>query len=126
IIGLPGDQILVRAGVVTVNGQPLKRRSVSRFELGRELKLPEYVNVFEETTPEGLSYRIAEGWGHSGLMDAGPYVVPPGHCFVMGDSRDNAVDSRTPKERGGVGFVPLENILGPATIRFFQLGLDLE
>jgi signal peptidase I len=40
--------------------------------------------------------------------------VPDEHVFVMGDNRDNSVDSRFPQSIGGVGFVPFENLLGRA------------
>jgi hypothetical protein len=40
--------------------------------------------------------------------------VPDDHVFVMGDNRDNSVDSRFPQSIGGVGFVPFENLLGRA------------
>jgi signal peptidase I len=42
------------------------------------------------------------------------YSVPKGHFFFMGDNRDNSSDSRVPQSSGGVGFVPLEDIVGRA------------
>jgi signal peptidase I len=46
--------------------------------------------------------------------DTPEFIVPEGHYFMMGDNRDNSVDSRFPQSIGGVGFVPFENILGRA------------
>jgi signal peptidase I len=43
-------------------------------------------------------------------------VVPAGHVFMMGDNRDNSLDSRVPAVAGGVGFVPLENLIGRAEV----------
>ncbi|KAE9629616.1 hypothetical protein GP644_11410 [Parasedimentitalea maritima] len=42
----------------------------------------------------------------------GEYTVPEGYFFVLGDNRDNATDSRVPPRMGGIGFVPVENIVG--------------
>jgi signal peptidase I len=50
------------------------------------------------------------------MDDTQTYVVPAGHYFMMGDNRDNSLDSRFPPEVGGVGYVPEEAIIGKAQI----------
>ena len=52
--------------------------------------------------------------------DTPEFVVPPKHYFMMGDNRDDSLDSRFPVSVDGVGFVPAENLVGRATVSFFS------
>jgi signal peptidase I len=121
IVGLPGDTIEMRAGQLVINGQPVPKRQIDIFETveddGRLRRLPRY----EETLPEGRTYRVLDS-EPNGLYDTmPPYRVPAGYYFMMGDNRDNSTDSRA---RNAVGPVPFENIVGRAEILFFSVDVE--
>jgi signal peptidase I len=119
VIGLPGDRIQVLEGILHINGQPVKRERIEDYPtedaFGRTIAVPQY----RETLPEGLTHRIIELHGDRGSWDNTPaYTVPAGHFFMMGDNRDNSMDSR---DEAGVGVVPYENLVGRAEIIFFSV-----
>lgn len=111
VIGLPGDRVRVSGGVVVVNGKAMPRTFVGRTQ---DPGMPAMtVMEFQERRPDGVAYTTFDrGGGHDG-DDTGVYLVPQGQYFVMGDNRDNSLDSRWPSQVG-VGFVPAENIVGRA------------
>jgi signal peptidase I len=119
VIGLPGDRIQVRDGVLHINGTPVRRERIqdyaSQDPFGRTIMVPQY----RETLPEGTSHTIIERDGDRGYWDnTYVYTIPPGHYFMMGDNRDNSTDSR---DESSVGFVPYENLVGRAEIIFFSI-----
>jgi signal peptidase I len=69
---------------------------------------------YTEALPGGVSHSILNIEDGSRGDNTPEFVVPEDHVFVMGDNRDNSVDSRFPQSIGGVGFVPFENLLGRA------------
>lgn len=117
IIGLPGDRIQVRKGLLYLNGRAVDRRPVEgAVELAATENRP--VTQYIETLPGGRSYRIDEMNGNGGNLDNTPaYEVPEGHYFAMGDNRDNSSDSRV---LGSVGYIPAENLVGRAEFLFFS------
>jgi len=118
VIGLPGDTVQVTGGILQINGKPVPRERVEDYVgkdgLGRETRLAQYV----ETLPNGVKHRIIEETDHGALDDTPVYKVPDGHLFMMGDNRDNSLDSRVPSM---VGYVPIENLVGRAEFLFFSL-----
>lgn len=130
LVGLPGDEIAVRDGVLYINEVPAPQEPLGLFSepnapQGPQRSLPRCMNrpvpegatcdkdLFAEILPEGrrhLVLNIETGPGD----DVGPFVVPAGEYFFMGDNRDNSMDSRFSRSAFGVGTVPFENFVGRA------------
>ena len=116
VIGLPGDRIQMREGRLYINGKelPLTPDGTGRVETesGTYLTVPK----FTETLPNGRRHAIFK-WTWDGPYDnTAVFVVPKGKLFMMGDDRDNSADSRVPVAEGGIGFVPLDNVVGRADL----------
>jgi signal peptidase I len=71
-----------------------------------------------------VKYNVLDAKQNGEFDDVGPYKVPAGHYFMMGDNRDNSTDSREQSPRYGVGYVPYENLVGRADIIFFSAAVD--
>jgi len=141
VIGLPGDTLMVRGGVVFLNGKPVPRRPLGdrlipvdanttctdSIYWGRRVtdasgKAFCRLTIYRETLPNGRSYDTADLRFGSEGDTFGPIRVPKNHLFLMGDNRDNSADSRFPEAEGGLGgAVPWENIGGRAEFITFSL-----
>jgi len=135
VIGLPGDQIQIKGGVVFINGIavpkvriadaeiPVSANTACRpegFETTIKGKLVCRYPRFAETLPNGVTYNVLD-LGQTAQDDTGVFIVPDGSLFMMGDNRDNSMDSRFPAEPGGgVGMVPQENLVGKAQVMMFS------
>ena len=115
IVGLPGDRIQVKGGQLFINGEPVRRERVADFPSRRGL-----VTQYRETMPNGRTYLTLDLTPDGSADNYDEVVVPEGKYFAMGDNRDNSLDSRVDPGRGGVGFVPAENLVGRAEILFFS------
>ncbi|MBB2686761.1 UNVERIFIED_ORG: signal peptidase I [Rhizobium etli] len=118
-IGLPGDRIQVTDGVLHVNGKPVPKVADGTFTSDYKLDPGEDVPVFRETLDNGKTYDTLDQSPVSRGDNTREFIVPEGHYFMMGDNRDNSLDSRF-----DVGFVPAENLVGRASVIFFSLGND--
>lgn len=121
VIGLPGDEIQMRDGVLYINGAAVPKVRAGEFTTREDGSPPRRIPVFEETLPNGVKYKVLDSDPKGPFDNVGPYKVPPGHYFMMGDNRDNSTDSRA---LWGVGFVPFENFVGRAEIIFFSAAVD--
>lgn len=149
LVGLPGDRIQMVRGILNINGEPVETVPAGTFTeayrpqggqgglpLCRRGEAPAAGGACEadrltETLPpsapggEPVVHSILD-LGMTPQDDTGVFTVPPGHLFFMGDHRDNSTDSRFPQAAGGVGFVPLEDVVGRADrIMFSSAGRSM-
>lgn len=119
IVGLPGDHVQVQGGQLYINGQEVPRVPDASYSAEGEAG-----KLYVETLPNGVKHEILKKFDVGGYNDTQDFLVPQGYVFAMGDNRDNSSDSRVPPEHGGVGFVPLENLVGRAEFIFFSAAPD--
>jgi signal peptidase I len=116
VIGLPGERVQLIDGVVHINGQPVKRQPIAKSSdatLGAQ-----NFTRWRETLPNGLSYETVELTKPGFLANTMIYTVPERSYFMLGDNRDNSVDSRLLAK---VGYIPADNIVGRAAIVYFSI-----
>jgi len=117
VIGLPGDKIEIKNGIIFINGSEILRKKLNDFidtdnntankrvRMYNEYFFDKEINILDLTD--------------NGIVDNTQlFNVPENHFFVMGDNRDNSQDSRFISI---VGFIPYENLVGKAQFIFFSL-----
>jgi signal peptidase I len=112
VVGLPGDRVQMRDGRLWVNGKELPLRPAGIGEAQDEDSSAETAPRFVETLPSGREHPIFKFRWNGALDNTDAFEVGPKQIFVMGDNRDDSADSRVPPSEGGVGFVPVENLVG--------------
>lgn len=117
LIGLPGDTIQVKGGVLHINGEAVVRKSLGEFVYKDRYGGYHNTMRYEETLPNGVVHEILEETDSYPKDNTQVYTVPEGHYFAMGDNRDNSQDSRW---LNSVGFIPKENLVGRAEVIFFS------
>jgi signal peptidase I len=112
VIGLPGDKIELRDGQVWINGEPAGLQADGSGHAENEDGTLAPAARLIETLPGNRKHTIFKLTPLEPLDNMGETAVPPDHLFVMGDNRDNSADSRVPVRAGGVGMLPVENLVG--------------
>jgi signal peptidase I len=117
LIGLPGDRIQMIDNVLHINGQPVRDVVVTPQDVTNMYGMP--IVRMRETLPEGKTITIQDFGPGNDLDNTAEFEVPVGFYFMMGDNRDNSIDSRVEQSQG-VGLVPAENLIGKAEIIMFS------
>jgi signal peptidase I len=125
VVGLPGDRIQLRQGQLFINDRAatLKPDGIGHSEDSGGRGEPAYRYI--ETLPGGVSHAIFK-MRDMGPLDNTPEVtVPAEKLFVLGDNRDNSADSRVAVRDGGVGLLPMDNLVGraDAVVGSWDLGI---
>jgi signal peptidase I len=139
VIGLPGDRVAVRDGQLVLNGSAVPRQPLPPSKVAVSPNSPCRTippstptvtvvdeqpiclyHAFLETLPGGPGYTVLDQVEHGAADDFPETTVPPGHLFLMGDNRDDSLDSRFPTYEGGIGMVPTENLIGRASFTFWS------
>ncbi len=116
IIGLPGDRVQIRDGVLYINDKEVKRERLEDYVTKDRFGNAVTVRQFRETLPNGVTYVTHDLIDRGRADNTTTFVVPAGYFFAMGDNRDNSTDSRFPT----VGYIPFENFVGKAEVIFFS------
>ncbi len=114
VIGLPGDHVQMVGGTLVINGAPVPRVQV---EVPEAYRSNDNTTFWREMLPNGRSYVVANSEDDGPADNTDEFIVPEGQYFVMGDNRDNSVDSRFPDQ---LGTVPLDNFIGPVSLLLFN------
>ena len=140
VVGLPGDTVAVQGGMLIVNGRPIPRQQEGTFAMPISANSPCRVvagamamtgqtdegepaclyPVYRETIPGGRTYQVIDQVSNPRADDVAPTKVPANHLFLMGDNRDDSLDSRFSVQERGIGFVPVENLIGRASFVFWS------
>ena len=117
VIGLPGDKIKIKDGLIVLNNNLVLRKKIDDFvdkdKQGNQFRIRQYRELFSNIEFDIIDLR------DNGIVDnTNEYIVPDDHFFVMGDNRDNSQDSRF---ISNVGYIPMKNLIGKAQYIFFSL-----
>ncbi len=125
VVGLPGDRIQMRDGQLFINDHPASLKPDGLAEAEDDSGNSEPAYRYVETLPNGVEHAILKMRDNGRLDNTLEVTVPPGNLFVLGDNRDNSADSRVPVRQGGVGLLPVDNLIGraDAVVGSWDLGM---
>jgi signal peptidase I len=125
VVGLPGDRIQMREGVLFINGRPVKLTPDGIGAAEEDDGSGQPAHRYIETLPGGVTHTIFKIRDNSRFDNTPEVLVPPDRLFVMGDNRDNSADSRVSVREGGVGLLPMDNLVGrvDAIVGSWDLGI---
>ena len=139
VIGVPGDTVAMSGGRLILNGRPVPRQPLPAAKIAVSANSPCRTvppaaptialasgrgyclyHAYRETLPGGPSYTVLDQLDAGPADDFSPTQVPAGHLFLMGDNRDDSLDSRFPAYEGGIGMIPTEQLIGRAMVTFWS------
>ena len=125
VVGLPGDRIQMRQGQLFINDRPAALKADGIGEAEDDSGNSERAYRYIETLPNGVSHEIFKQRDNGPLDNTPEVTVPAGKLFVLGDNRDNSADSRVSVRDGGVGLLPIDNLVGraDAVVGSWDLGM---